>query len=160
MSATTRPIEFAIEWLQADDQTQAASLMPTTERAHAWLAHHGIDAVMQRVNAMSSDRPLSEMLQDLLEQDGGPARGEPPSAAQLTSGATAEFAVEFEDNPNDADSKIVTITPLTDGARGWMDLHGDDLVWRVNREMRQGERLDQVHQRLLEQDLGPMSSGA
>ena len=155
MSATTRKPEFSLEWIEEDETTQTARLMPTSARAKVWLEQHGMPAVLARAEASGREgQPLHEVLQDLLEEDAGVAGTEPVPAADFTAGTCGEFRVEFDADPEDKNKKIAKVTGLSERARGWMKFQGQSLWMRVSREQRPGERLDAVHQRLLEQDLG------
>lgn len=155
MSATRRKLEFSLEWIEEDESTQTARLLPTSARAKAWLDQHGMPTLLERADASGREgQPLHEILQDLLEADAGVAGAEPAPAADFTSGTCGEFSVAFEDDPQNKKNKIATITGLTERARGWMKFQGQSLRLRVSKEQRPGERLDAVHQRLLEQDLG------
>lgn len=161
MSATTRPIEFDVQTIDLDDGAAVSlKLQATTPRAVAWLEHHGAHAVIARMNALG-DKPaheVADVLQDLLEADAGPVRTQLAPPSTLVSGQTGEFAVLFENIPGNPDEMYVTMNPLSARARAWLELHGDDLVWRANREQQHGERLDAVYQRMLEHDLGPASA--
>ncbi|MDL2336902.1 MAG: hypothetical protein QFE16_03585 [Pseudomonadota bacterium] len=155
MSATSRKPEFSLEWIKEDETTETARLMPTSSRAKAWLEHHGMPALLARADAVGSEgQALHEILQDLLEADVGIAGAEPVPASDVTPGTCGEFSVAFEDDPRDKNNKIAKVTGLTERARGWMKFQGQGLSLRASREQRPGERLDAVHQRLLEQDLG------
>lgn len=155
MSATSREPEFSLEWIEEDETTQTARLMPTSARAKAWLEQQGIPAILARAEASGREgQPLHEVLQDLLEEDAGVAGAEPVPAADFTAGTCGEFRVEFDADPEDNSKKIAKVTGLTERARGWMKFQGQSLLLRISREQYPGERLDAVHQRLLEQDLG------
>lgn len=155
MSATRQKLEFSLEWIEEDENTQTARLMPTSPRAKAWLEHHGLPALLERADAMGREgQPLHEILQDLLDADDGFAGAGPTPATGFTPSTCGEFSVEFEDDPEGSRRKVATVTGLTERARGWIKFQGESLRLRVSREQRPGERLDAVHQRLLEQDLG------
>ncbi len=155
MNTTSRQPEFSLEWIEEDDTTQTARLVPTSARAKAWLEHHGIPALLERADASGSEgQALHEILQDLLEADVGMAGALPVPAADFTPGTCGEFSVAFEDDPQGTRHKIATVTGLTERARGWMKFQGQSLRLRITKEQRPGEKLDAVHQRLLEQDLG------
>jgi hypothetical protein len=155
MSAISRKPEFSLEWVEEDETTQTARLLPTSERAKAWLEQHGMPAVLARADASGREgQPLEEILQDLLEEDEGVAGTRPAPVADLTPGTCGEFRVEFVSDPADSGRKIAKVTGLTERARGWMKFQGQSLGLRLSREQRPGERLDALHQRLLEQDLG------
>lgn len=152
MSATSRKLEFSLEWVEEDETTQTARLLPTSARAKAWLDQQGMPAVLARADASGSEgQPLHEILQDLLEADA--ASAEPTLAADFTASTCGEFSVVFEDDPEGSNRKIATVTGLTERARGWIKFQGEALRLRVSQERRPGEKLDAVHQRLLEQDL-------
>lgn len=155
MSATSRPLEFSLEWIEEDETTHTARLLPTTARAKAWLEQHGMPALLQRADASGREgQPLHEILQDLLEEDAGIAGSEPAPVADFSPSTCGEFSVAFEDDPAGSGRKVATVTGLTERARGWIKFQGESLRLRVSKERRPGERLDVVHQRLLVQDLG------
>lgn len=157
MSATSRKLEFSLEWIEEDENTQTARLMPTSARAKAWLEQHGMPALLQRADASGRDgQSLHEILQEFLEEDAvsASAGSDPTPTADFTPSTCGEFSVSFEDDPAGSNRKVATVTGLTERARGWIKFQGESLRLRVSKERRPGERLDVVHQRLLEQDLG------
>ncbi|MDO9316479.1 MAG: hypothetical protein Q7T97_18250 [Burkholderiaceae bacterium] len=155
MSATSRKLEFSLEWIEEDENTQTARLMPTSSRAKAWLDQHGMPAVLARADASGREgQPLHEILQDLLEEDADIVGTERAPTADFEPSTCGEFSVSFEDDPAGSNRKVATVTGLTERARGWIKFQGESLRLRVSKERRPGERLDVVHQRLLEQDLG------
>lgn len=155
MSATRQTLEFSLDWVEEDDTTRTARLMPTSARAKAWLEHHGLPAVLERADASGRDgQSLDEILQELLEADAGLAATGSATAAELTPGTCGEFSVSFDDDPQDTSRKIAKVAGLTERARGWMKFQGQGLALRITKEKRPGERLEAVHQRLLLQDLG------
>lgn len=155
MSATSRKLEFSLEWIEEDETTHTARLVPTSDRAKAWLEDHGMPALLERADASGREgQPLHEILQDLLEADADIAGAEPVAAAGFMPSTCGEFSVAFEDDPEGSGRKLATVTGLSERARGWMKFQGESLRLRVSKERRSGERLDVLHQRLLEQDLG------
>ena len=155
MNASERQLEFAVEWLDVDPTKLTAKIVAVTPRAKAWLDHRGALAVAERVNAMNRPgREVAEAIQDLLEEDAGIAPTELAGPEMFLSGATADFAIEFEDFPGDEGDRIATIVGLSPRARDWLThRQGHELVWRVNKVQRPGETMLSVYQRLLEADL-------
>ncbi len=154
MSATSQKMEFSLEWVEEDETTQTARLMPTSARAKGWLDLHGMPAVLARADASGREgQPLDQILQDLLEADLGVAGTQPVAPPAFTPSSSADFSVTFEDDPQGSRNKIATVTGLTERAVGWIKSQGEGLRLRITKERRPGEPLDAVHQRLLEQDM-------
>jgi hypothetical protein len=156
MSATVRRLEFEIEWLDLDPSKETVKIVALTPRAVAWLDHRGAQALVERVNAMGrSAHELCDAIQDLLEEDAGLLPTDPGPPIPCERGTSSEFAVEYEDAPDDDGAKIATIIGLSPRAQGWLDYQGDEIAWRISKVQVRGELIESVCQRLLEADLGP-----
>lgn len=159
MSASGRQLEFEIEWLDLDPTKDTVKIVALTPRAKAWLDHRGAKAIVARVNAMGrSTHEVGDAIQDMLEEDAGISPIDPGLPIPFERGTSSEFAVEYEDAPGGDGNKIATIIGLSPRARGWIDFQGDEMARRISKAQAHGERIESVCQRLLEADLGPMTT--